>query len=257
MLYAGLNVLVVFVLFPSGLLRVFSAPTHGLISSTLVANVFILVILIGFLRWATQLMLEDLGMQGAGLGAGVVVMLVLWLGVNAFEAACAWLARSPVAIASEWRTAGGAMSSTGALVGQILGNATLEDVLFRGVLFQQTRMHLLARDQGNPTKALALALLISQAIFAAIHIPLRVSSGMALAALPAELALLFTLGVLLALLYWRTGNLYVVIGVHALSNAPTLVVRQQLDLSTNGLIAAVGSLLIMMLWPGPRCHSAS
>jgi membrane protease YdiL (CAAX protease family) len=75
---------------------------------------------------------------------------------------------------------------------------------------------------------------------------------MPLDALPGELALLFGLGVLLALLYWRTANLYVCVGVHALSNAPLLAVRQQIDISTDGMIAAVASVVVILLWRLPR-----
>lgn len=59
--------------------------------------------------------------------------------------------------------------------------------------------HLLHRGNG-PAKALMIALAVSQIIFALIHVPLRLSSGMAPTVLPGELAWLFTLGVLLVLL---------------------------------------------------------
>lgn len=142
---------------------------------------------------------------------------------------------------SVWRT-------TGAFLGQLLGNALFEEILFRGVLFQQIRLHLLRRGNA-PAKALVIALAVSQTLFALIHVPLRVSSGMALTALPGELALLFTLGVLLALLYWRTANLYVVVGIHALSNTPVPIVEERIDLSTYGVITAVASLAVMLAWP--------
>lgn len=248
-LYVGLNLLIVFVLFPTGLLRVLSGPTGGLVSSTLVANLLMLAVLGGLLWWRGGLGADDLGLQRSGLAAGLAVLLALWLGVNAIEAAFAALAGQPVGLSPDGSTARGRSALIGTFLGQVLGNATLEEILFRGVLFQQLRLYLLARDPARPTRALVAALIVSQIVFSAIHIPLRLSSGMTPAELPAELALLFVLGLLLALLYWRCGNLYVVIAVHALSNAPTLLVQQQVDLSTDGVIAAVGSILVMLLWP--------
>ncbi|MGI8437877.1 MAG: CPBP family intramembrane glutamic endopeptidase [Chthoniobacterales bacterium] len=107
----------------------------------------------------------------------------------------------------------------GIFLGQVLGNALFEEIVFRGFLFQQVRSRLL-RAGRRPTTALILGIGTSQAVFAAIHVPLRLKSGLALSALPAELPLLFILGVLLALVYWRTGNLFVSVGTtHAFKHA--------------------------------------
>jgi hypothetical protein len=50
-LYLAVNFLVVFVLFPSGALRVLAGPTGGLVSSTLVANAVVMVSVLAVLRW--------------------------------------------------------------------------------------------------------------------------------------------------------------------------------------------------------------
>lgn len=190
---------------------------------------------------------DDLGMRRTGLGVAIGVTCLVWIALNLFQSAYALITDAPLIVNPDWGTAGPA-HTIGVFLAQLLGNALFEEVLFRGVLFQQIRLYLL-RIGRSPEKALLLALVLSSAVFAAIHIPLRINSGMALAALPAELALLFALGLLLALLYWRTGNLYLVIGVHALSNAPFLLVKQQIDLSTNGEIVIATSLVLMLLWP--------
>lgn len=249
-LYLALNFLVIFVLFPSGMLRIISSPTHGLISSTLVANVLMLVVVAGFLRLSSGLRLDDMGMRRTGLGVALGVTFLVWIALNLFQAAYALATPAPLIVNPDWGTLG-PTRTIGMFLAQVLGNALFEEVLFRGILFQQMRLHFLARGGCSPKKALLLALVVSSAVFAAIHVPLRISSGMPLAALPAELALLFALGLLLALLYWRTGNLYLVIGVHALSNAPFLLVQQQVDLSTNGEITVVAALLLMLFWPRP------
>ncbi|MEZ0472500.1 CPBP family intramembrane glutamic endopeptidase [Luteimonas salinilitoris] len=255
-LYLALNFLVIFVLFPSGLLRAISSPTHGLISSTLVANVLMLVVVAGFLRLSSGLRLGDMGLRRHGLGVAAGVTFLVWIALNLFQATYALVTAAPLIVNPDWGTAG-PTRTIGMFLGQILGNALFEEVLFRGILFQQMRLHFLARGGCSPKKALLLALVISSAVFAAIHVPLRISSGVPLAALPAELTLLFALGLLLALLYWRTGNLYLVIGVHALSNAPFLLVQQQVDLSTNGGITVIASLVLMLLWRRPATWSST
>ena len=55
-----------FVLFPSGILKVFAAPTHGLITATLVANFISLAVIVGFvLCLIGGLRLSDLGLRGS------------------------------------------------------------------------------------------------------------------------------------------------------------------------------------------------
>ena len=246
-LYLTMNLLVVFVLFPSGALGILSGPTAGLVSPTLLANAMMLVVVVGFLQLVGGLSAGDLGLRSTHLALALGVTFALWLGVNLLQMAYALGKHIPVAVNPDWEKLG-APRMLGILLGQILGNALFEEIMFRGFLFQQMRLRLL-RAGRKPMTALMLGLGISQAIFAAIHVPLRLESGMALSALPTELALLFMLGILLALLYWRTGNLFVAVGIHALSNAPLLAVQEQMDLSTNGAIAAGASLIVMLLWP--------
>ena len=246
-LYLTMNLLVVFVLFPSGALGILSGPTAGLVSSTLLANTMMLAIVVGFLHLVGGLSAGDLGLRSTHLPLALGVTFALWLGVNLLQMAYALGKHIPVAVNPDWEKLG-APRMLGILLGQILGNALFEEIMFRGFLFQQMRLRLL-RAGRKPMTALMLGLGTSQAIFAAIHVPLRLKSGMALSDLPTELALLFMLGVLLALLYWRTGNLFVAVGIHALSNAPLLAVQEQVDLSTKGAIAAGASLIVMLLWP--------
>ena len=246
-LYLTMNLLVVFVLFPSGALGILSGPTAGLVSSTLLANTMMLAIVVGFLHLVGGLSAGDLGLRSTHLPIALGVTFALWLGVNLLQMAYALGKHIPVAVNPDWEKLG-APRMLGILLGQILGNALFEEIMFRGFLFQQMRLRLL-RAGRKPITALMLGLGTSQAIFAAIHVPLRLKSGMALSDLPTELALLFMLGVLLALLYWRTGNLFVAVGIHALSNAPLLAVQEQVDLSTKGAIAAGASLIVMLLWP--------
>ena len=251
-LYLAVNFLVVFVLFPSGVLRVLARPTGGLVSATLMANAVLLVGVLGVLRWRSDLDAADVGLSARGFLAGATVTVLLWAGINLFQALWGLRVDASVQANPDWARLG-ASRTVGIFLAQLLGNALLEEILFRGVLFEQLHVRLLNRGTGA-TRSLLLALAVSQALFALIHVPLRLSSGMPLDALPGELALLFGLGVLLALLYWRTANLYVCIGVHALSNAPLLAVKQQVDISTNGTIAAVAAVVVIVLWRRPRAR---
>lgn len=245
-LYFALNYLVVFVLFPSGTLGILSRPTAGLVSSTLLANASMSLVLLVFLKWFGGLTANDLGLRSNAWIAAIALTVAVWLALNLFQIVWAAIERAPLAVNPDWHRLG-TPSTLGRFLGQLLGNALFEEVLFRGLFFQQISLHLM-RGGVPRVRALVFSLVISQAIFAVAHVPLRLSSGMTLGALPAELALLFVLGVMLALLYWRTGNLFLVVGIHALSNAPLLIVQERVDLSTYGVTAAGASLVIILLW---------
>ena len=246
-LYLALNFLIVFVLFPSGVLRVITRLTDGLVSTTWIANAVLLIVVIGILRWKSGLRAADLGLGVRGLLPGVAVTVALWIGINLFQALCALRLGASVVENPDWLQLG-VLHTIGIFLAQLFGNALFEEILFRGVLFEQLRVRLLNRGAGS-AQSLLLALIVSQALFALIHVPLRLTTGMPIDALPGELTLLFGLGVLLAIVYWRTANLYICVGVHALSNAAILVVKQQIDISSNGMTAAVGAVMVILFWP--------
>jgi hypothetical protein len=80
--------LAAFVLFPSGILNAFAAPTHALITATLVANFISLAVIVGLvLCLIGGLRLSDLGLRGSDVRFAVVLTISVWIGVNAIEAA--------------------------------------------------------------------------------------------------------------------------------------------------------------------------
>lgn len=107
----------------------------------------------------------------------------------------------------------------GGFLGQIFGNALLEEVLFRGFLLVQIYLLLnKVKKVKNNTSRIVYAMLISQSIFAAIHIPNRIYSGLVGMDFVYDFIVLVILGVIFSLLYVLTKNLFFVIGVHSLMN---------------------------------------
>ncbi len=106
---------------------------------------------------------------------------------------------------------------TGSLIGQLFGNASFEELIYRGILFVQ--LFLLLKPKTTNNKALIISIIISQILFALIHIPNRLMinqvDNMAM-----DLLGLFVAGVVLTAIYIRTRNLAFVIGVHTLINQP-------------------------------------
>ena len=94
---------------------------------------------------------------------------------------------------------------------------------------------------GSPRTAFLFALLTSQTVFTLVHVPGRLAGGVEVGDLPVFLAAPFVLGVLFALVYARTGNLFVTIGLHALINDPILLV------DAGGGIVLVPLLLVVIV----------
>ena len=107
----------------------------------------------------------------------------------------------------------------GELISQLFGNALFEEIVWRGFIFVQL---FLLFERRNVGRTLLKALFISQGLFALMHIPLQLVhfdvSGF---------SLLFWLlatgiaGAIFAIIYVKTGNLYIAVGFHALFNEPT------------------------------------
>ena len=248
--YVALNHLIVFELFPRGTLGVLMQISAGLINATLLGNALLLIGVMWLVACRIGgLSAADLGLRGRDVPAAICVLVATWLLANAAQLIAGWVMQQPFAWNARW-LAPPPLRLPGELVGQLFGNALFEELLFRGLLFHQLLLRL--RDGGRSRlQSLVIALLVSQAVFALAHVPLLMASGADAAQLPAQLAPLFVLGALLALLYARTGNLLVVVAVHAVSNAPTSLVAERIDLARPGTIAAVASLVLIAMWPRP------
>jgi hypothetical protein len=111
----------------------------------------------------------------------------------------------------------------GELTNQLLGNALNEEIVFRGFLLTQLVLLLRARWPQQPRAAFVVALVIVSAIFAVLHVPTRLLKGeyTSLSAVVIDQTQYVLFGCIFGWLYWRTGNLLFVVGVHALCNQPT------------------------------------
>lgn len=217
------------------------AATGGLVTPTLLVNLLnVAVVLVGLLVVVGGLRWTDLGLDRSKLPVAVAVTVGLWFTLQLVAAGIALVRTGTVGIDPAW-SAVGVGSVLGFLVAQLFGNALYEEVLFRAVLLDQLALQLRHRRWGFP-----VALVGSQAIFALLHVPNRLLQGYTLAGMVDGLGLLFLMGLLFALVYHRTGNLLVAVGVHAVNNAPTMLVETPLSGQFLVTILLVG---LVALWP--------
>jgi membrane protease YdiL (CAAX protease family) len=253
-LYIALVLLVVFVLFPSGILNAFAAPTRGLITATLVANFIFLAIIVGLvLCLVGGLRLSDLGLRGSDVPIAAVLTISVWIGVNAIEGAWQAVADGGVSWSGEWQRLG-ATALIGALLAQVFGNALYEEILFRGVVLRQSYWRLEMTRLTN-LQALAIAIAVSQSLFALIHLPILLSGGMSIIVAFSRLPAIFVAGTAFAVLYARSDNLMLCVGIHALANKPTLLLTDRFALPDNLAFPTVMCLVLAALWGTKRMRT--
>ncbi len=207
-------------LFANGAFRPLTTLTGGLITGTLVTGLVLLVVLVwGVCLRFGRLRPYDIGWLPQQFGAAVFFTLILWGSAQLVHLGAGLLTHGGVlpAPAITMRVHGGLL---GMLVAQLFGNALFEELAYRGFLFPQ--LYLRIHGSGDrPWLRFILTLLISQGLFALVHIPNRLYLGLSSTEIAADLALLTVWGVLFTLLYLHTDNLFLVVGIHALGNAPT------------------------------------
>jgi uncharacterized protein len=208
------------VVFPHHWLTPLSHLTHGLVNATLQANAIVLIVGVGgLILWAGRLRLRDLGLAAPAIGPAVGFTFLLWVCINLLDVGCLLVAHAPLTLHPTW-TSPGVLHTCGDFLAQIFGNALYEEILFRGFLTVQ--LVLLLRRLGK-VPALVLGVVVAQAVFALIHVPLEIRTHHTWAQIWLLLPQLFATGVALAVIYLATNNLLIAVGAHALANCIMLV----------------------------------
>ncbi|MBN1859141.1 CPBP family intramembrane metalloprotease [Candidatus Bipolaricaulota bacterium] len=240
--YVGLSLLINLVVFRSPWLDPIVRATHGWIQPTLIVNLGLIVVLVfGVVGLGGHVSPRKLIGAPRHTVRATGWTAALW-GITQLVGAVALLIRGELAFHPSWSTQG-ASWLLGGLLAQLAGNALFEEIAFRGFLLPQAHRRLSTIHR--PALRIFIAVLISQAVFALIHIPNRIYAGLPLAAYPMDLLRLLGLGALFAVIYLRTGNLFLAVGIHALLNRPTPLV----DFSSSSTVLLVLTALLLIVWP--------
>ena len=198
--------------------------------------VLLVVVVVGVIFSLGRLKPAEVGLRLDKLGEGVIVTVAVWLFMQLIEVVGDIATTGTVTIAPTWIRNGIALTLGWTAV-MFLGAALYEEIAYRGFLFPQLYLRL----PGTHRLRFWIALILTQVVFAASHIPahltLRHLSG---SALWTTLALQGIIGALLVLLYLRTRNLWICIGIHGLANAPTPLVAGASGFETFLIILIIG-----------------
>lgn len=230
------------IVFKIGYLDPIHTATHGWINRTLSANVIGLLIEVVIILFIIgKLSSSDVGIPKEKLWLGLVGTFIFWLTINVFDLLTVFLTNSDISFNSTLLNHPNVV--LGGFIGQVFGNALLEEILFRGFLFVQ--VCLLLGKINHYTLCMLAGLLLSQSVFALIHIPNRIASGYVGMEYLFDFFQLVFIGVLFAMIYLLTRNLFFVIGVHALLNNPPMLFES--NFSNSIVLLAIFLLVVFLL----------
>jgi len=228
-----------------GIIQSIEEVSLGLVQRTLILNSLLLVIAVfGILILYGKLQGRDVGLVIKKLPIAIVIGFVTWILIQIIEGIMGYAGMGSVELNQQWNTEGPAL--IGLLVGMLFGTALYEEVGYRGFFLIQFSMKM-KRVVENRYLQVIIALIISQALFTILHIPWKVmNQGWTLIVLQELLFSVFMNGVIYGLLYLRTGNLFFVMIVHALGNAPTSLVNPVIEPANILLLIAI---FWAVIWP--------
>ena len=243
-----LTTIVNLVFFAGNTFRPLASATGGLFTGSLLANlVFIGVLVILIILRFGGLRPYDVGFIPRHIPYSVLVTVGVWGAAQIIHLVAGLLMYGSVTLSYEWVNP---PFMIGLVLTQIFGNALFEEIAYRGFMFPQLYLRMTGL-RARPWARLALALLISQGLFALSHIPNRIYLGMTPSEIALDLLMLLGWGTLYTLIYLRTDNLFIVVGIHALGNTPTTLFRTIPLLSGDGASILIYTLVILFLFGLP------
>jgi membrane protease YdiL (CAAX protease family) len=226
------------------------ATTGFLIQSTLVGGIVGLMMTGPVIFGVARCRGADVGWQWFSVIVGILVTFAFWLVMQGVLAVIGAL-QGQLALNAGWNESGGG-PVIGGVLGQLLGNALVEETVFRGFFLVQ--LYLKAAERFRHAASLGIAVLCSSLLYSVTHVPnLLFIKNMQGIELLMFLGGLIGLGLLFAAIYLVTGNLFVAVGLHALLNTPApLIHSSELTL---GAVWFGLTMVILIAWTLISCHT--
>ena len=214
--YFLLSYLVNIVANPAKLLPSIPAATGHVVSPTLLNYVPLFIVMGLLLAALGRLRCHDLGLIRQRLLPAIAWVLCTWIAAHVVV----WLVhRGDVSWDPAWH--GQVIKRISRLTtGQMLGNALYEEVFWRAFLISQIVLILTRRLDWKMGTAITAAMLISAILFALSHIAHDLAYDRTLQQILLGQVGRFAGGVVFAAIFFLSNNLFIVIGIHSLVNAP-------------------------------------
>ena len=228
-------------------LRVTELATHGVITPLFIRSLATLGVLLGVVTLVGGIKLDDLGLDRDYFGRGVGVSVMIWCAAQVVGVLPRVVAERPVVLdpvfehGSRWEISGNFLAA--------LGNATVEEIAFRGFLLVQLYL-LFHAGSKEPARGLGGAVATSLIVANLAALPRLLPYASTQAAIESQ-AVLLGIGLFLTWIFLRTKNIFFTIGVHALIASPTPIVAGPRGGGTwfHPLVIAILASVWAILWP--------
>ena len=227
----------------------FSVPAS--LTDGLVQPIFVLsflkaaFIILGVVFWIGKFNNHDLGATFVKFRTGIITAFFLWALLQLVMIGVGALSSTSGALFTGL-TEKNPLYYLGTFILFAFSKALYDEVIYRGLVLPQ--FHLKARRFINlPSHyTLTIAIVLSQIIYLIIQMPLISTAHDGESSLGLTFLSLFLLSLLNAVIYIRTHNIFVSVGIHALWFYPLFIVNSSIQ--QEYLIAAAG-LGLLALWP--------
>ena len=231
----------------SEVLRLLTEVTRGIVTPVFLLSLLALGVILSIVILIGGIGLDDVGMDRDYVGRGVGVTVMIWAAAQVVGVLPRVVANRPVLLDREFEF-GSRLDLVGRFL-ESLGNATLEEVVLRGFLLVQ--LYLLFHGGAGPERrGVASAVAITLVVTALVALPGALPYPSWRSALIHQGTLL-GVGLFLSWIYFRTRNLFFIIGVHTLLLAPTPIVAAPRHGEELYHAAVIGTLATVwaLLWP--------
>lgn len=243
-IFQGVQCLLVhYVLFPSGMFHPLHIATGGIIDATF--QVYVLLFLAsGFLLcYLGKLRSVDFAFFSNKIAFGFAMTLFAWCMIQTTPL----LMGQSLQIESGWDNIIIARDRFSQFfMGQLFGNALYEELFYRAFLISQ--LTIIFMRKFTSTWSILLAIVCASIIFALVHIPARLTSGMSIEdTLCFSMPNLFFSGLTFSVIFLLTKNVFVAVGIHALNNdSPNLF--ENVNQHCSEQFVAVALVFLFLRW---------
>lgn len=206
----------------------------------MLGTIYLVIIKISDLTWS------DIGFTNVKpkIIIATVTYFMIWLLMELSTLLYLQINDLPIRFATDWKDLGLTVV-LGIIIGHLFGNTPLEEISYRAFMFPQLYKLFEKKGIRNQYITYILSILISQLIFALLHIPIRLFNNDPIDFV--SISFLFTFGCFLVLVYYRTDNLFLTIAIHSFLNYRNSVLDTQgFDTS---LVFFVFTILLLFVYP--------
>ena len=236
LIYYILNTLLANYLFTTEIFNPIIYYTNGIINATFVANLIGLAGSLFIIFIVGKHNLGSIWFNKQKLKIAILLITSIWLISQVFIIAVSYYNTREIIFIQNFNII------AGNIIGQIFGNALLEEMIFRGILLIQLYLIIINKNSNRMTIIYSLA--ASAIIFVLFHIPNRILTYTPDNLFIDTVSLLFG-STLLGIIFLKTKNLPFVIGFHSLVNDPSNIIVT--NIPTEPIIFAL-VIIITLKW---------